>query len=303
MGRVCFVFLDGVGLGPDDGTNPLAVAPMPNIRDLIGGGLVIGREVQEPGLLFRPLDACLGVEGLPQSGTGQTALFTGINAAAAEGMHIAAYPTAVLRTIIETHSILKQAKEMGLKATFANAYSDRYWELVGERKLRHSATTLTSMAAGLRFRNLDDLKRGEALYWDIVHLSLRERLGAEWPLITPEEAGRNLAHLATAHDLVLYESFLPDLVGHRRITLTMTYLLDLIDRFLGSLLRNLASDTSLVICSDHGNIENPGTKGHTYNPVPLLVTGAAARYFVDAQAITDVTPAIIRFLADENATH
>jgi 2,3-bisphosphoglycerate-independent phosphoglycerate mutase len=303
MRQVCFVFLDGVGLGPNDGTNPLAVAPIPTIRDLIGGGLVAGRAVQEPGLLFRPLDACLGVEGLPQSGTGQTALFTGVNAAAAEGMHIAAYPTTVLRTIIEAHSILKQAKEMGLKATFANAYSDRYWELVGERKLRHSATTLTSMAAGLRFRTLDDLKQGEALYWDIVQLSLKERLGAEWLLITPEEAGRNLAHLAAGHDLVLYESFLPDLVGHRRIILTITYLLDVIDRFLGSLLQNLDGDTSLVICSDHGNIENPATKGHTYNPVPLIVTGAAARYFVNAQAITDVTPAIIRFLADENATH
>ncbi|MCC7354595.1 MAG: metalloenzyme [Anaerolineae bacterium] len=298
MGRVCFVFLDGVGLGPNDGTNPLAVAPMPHVRDLLGGGLVTGREVRQANLLFRPLDACLGVEGLPQSGTGQTALFTGVNAAAVAGMHIAAYPTADLRAIIEKDSLLKRAKEMGKEATFANAYSDRYWELVAERKLRHSATTLINMAAALRFRTLADLKRGEALYWDIVHLALRERVGPEWPLLAPEEAGRRLGNLAAAHDLVLYESFLPDLVGHRRIPLALTYLLDLIDRFLGSLLQSLDGDVSLVLCSDHGNIEDPGTKGHTYNPVPLLVVGTAAHHFGAANAITDVTPAILNALAD-----
>jgi 2,3-bisphosphoglycerate-independent phosphoglycerate mutase len=301
MGRVCFVFLDGVGLGPNDSTNPLAVAPMPHVRDLLGGGLVAGQEVQQAGILFRPLDACLGVEGLPQSGTGQTALFTGVNAAAVEGMHIAAYPTAALRALIEKHSLLKQAKEMGKRATFANAYSDRYWELVAERRLHHSATTLTSMAAALRFRTLADLQRGEALYWDIVHLALRERLGAEWPLLAPEEAGRRLAHLAAEHDLVLYESFLPDLVGHRRISLSYTYLLDVIDRFLGSLLQNLDGDVSLVLCSDHGNLEDPETKGHTYNPVPLLVVGSAAPYFGAASAITDVTPAILGVLAGEGS--
>lgn len=300
MGRVCFVFLDGVGLGPNDSTNPLAVAPMPHVRDWLGGGLVAGREVQQADLLFRPLDACLGVGGLPQSGTGQTALFTGVNAAAVEGMHIAAYPTAALRALIEKHSLLKRVKEMGKRATFANAYSDRYWELVAERRLRHSATTLMSMAAALRFRTLADLRQGKALYWDIVHFALRERLGSEWPLLAPEEAGRRLARLAALHDLVLYESFLPDLVGHRRISLSYTYLLDMIDRFLGSLSQNLDGDVSLVLCSDHGNLEDPETKGHTYNPVPLLVIGAAVPYFGAAKAITDVTPAILNALADGN---
>ncbi len=298
MGRVCFVFLDGVGLGPDDGTNPLALAPMPHVRDLLGGGLVAGREVRTRALLFRPLDACLGVEGLPQSANGQTALFTGINAPAAVGMHVSAYPTAALRALIMAHSLLKRAREMGRRATFANAYSDRYWELVEQRKLRHSATTLTNMAASLPFRTLADLERGDAVYWDIVHLSIRERLGLDWPLLPPEEAGRRLAGLANAHDLVLYESFLPDLVGHRRIPLPCSYLLDLVDRFLGSVVTHLAGDVSLVVCSDHGNIEDPRTRGHTYNPVPLLVVGPAAMSFTEAAAITDVTPAILNVLAD-----
>lgn len=298
MGRVCFVFLDGVGLGPNDDTNPLALEPMPHVRSILGGGVVAGREVQEEGLLFRPLDACLGVEGLPQSATGQTALFTGVNAPAAVGMHIAAYPTAALRDLIMSHSLLKRAREMGRRVTFANAYSDRYWELASQRKLRHSATTLTNMAASLPFRTLADLERGEAVYWDIVHLSVRERLGLDWPLLPPEEAGRRLAGLANVHDLVLYESFLPDLVGHRRIPLSHSHLLDLLDRFLGSIVSHLATDVSLVVCSDHGNIEDPQTKGHTYNPVPLMVVGPAAVSFSGARAITDVTPAILRVLAD-----
>jgi hypothetical protein len=246
---------------------------------------------------MKGVDACLGVEGLPQSATGQTALFTGVNAPAVEGMHISAWPTAKLRDIIAQHSLLKRAAEAGFRVTFANAYSGRYWQLVERRKLRHSASTLTNMAAGLPFRNLDDLRRGEAVYWDITHLAAREYNRFDLPLIAPEKAGARLARLAQTHDLVMYETFLPDLVGHRRAQLDPVLFLDqMLDPFLAGLLEAVAPEITIVVCSDHGNLENTQSKTHTRNPVPLLATGPGASAFRTATAITDVADGILAAL-------
>ncbi len=297
MARICFVFLDGVGLGPTTTANPLASAPMPTIQSLLGCPLVDGFAITTPHLLFRPIDARLGVDGLPQSATGQTSLFTGVNAAQVVGRHLAAFPTAALREIIARYSILKRVTENGGRATFANAYSPQYWELVRQRRLRHSATTWTNMAAGLRFRDLTDLMRGQAVYWDITHSIMHQRGIAEVPLIEPEEAGRRLAGLTTEHDLVLYESFLPDLVGHRRLDMAPETVMALIDRFLGGLLASLPGDATLLLSSDHGNIEDMSTKAHTYNPVPLLVVGPDAAAFEEVQTIADVTPTVLRLLS------
>jgi hypothetical protein len=296
MSRVCFVFLDGIGLGPDAQTNPLAHAPMPTMQQLIGRHLVAGPAIYRHHLCFRPIDACLGVAGLPQSATGQTTLFTGVNAAQVAGRHLAAFPTTQLREIIARCSVLKQVTIRGRSATFANAYSPRYWELVKERKLRHSATTWANMAADLRFRDLADLARGEAVYWDITHTVMPQREDARIQPIEPEEAGRHLANLSSHHDLVLYESFLPDLVGHRRLDMTAEATLTLIDRFLAGVLEYLPPDATLVLTSDHGNIEDAATQTHTFNPVPLLAVGPGAGAFEEAQDLTAVTPAILALL-------
>ncbi len=297
MAPVIFVFLDGVGLGVADESNPLWAARMPTLRNLLGGPLADGLAVDRPGLLLKGVDACLGVEGLPQSATGQTALFTGVNAPAAVGMHISAWPTAKLRDIIARHSLLKRAVEAGFRATFANAYSERYWQLVEMRKLRHSASTLTNMAARLPFRTLDDLRRGDAVYWDITHLAAREYNRFDVPLIAPQEAGERLARLSHTHDLVMYETFLPDLVGHRRAPIAPIDLLDdMLDPFFAGLFRAVAPETSVVVCSDHGNLENTHSKAHTRNPVPLLVVGPGADAFRSAAAITDVADGILATL-------
>ena len=54
-----------------------------------------------------PVDACLGVEGLPQSGTGQTSIFTGINAPKFIGKHFGPYPYSTLLPEIEEKNIFK----------------------------------------------------------------------------------------------------------------------------------------------------------------------------------------------------
>jgi 2,3-bisphosphoglycerate-independent phosphoglycerate mutase len=303
MAPVVFVFLDGVGLGPSDESNPLWKAQMPTLRGLLGGPLVDGLAVDRPGLLLKGVDACLGVAGLPQSATGQTALFTGVNAPAVVGMHISAWPTTELRDIIAQHSLLKRAVEAGCRTTLANAYSGRYWQLVKPRRPRHSASTLTNMAAGLPFRTLDDLRQGNAVYWDLTHRAARDHSKFDVPLIAPQKAGARLAHLSQTHDLVMYETFLPDLVGHRRAMLDpVTFLDEMIDPFFAGLLEAIAPEVTLVVCSDHGNLENTRSKSHTRNPVPLLVVGPGAGAFRSAVAITGVVPGILATLLEGQGT-
>ncbi len=157
---VIWVFLDGVGLGVDDpAVNPWAGVQGPTLI------AVEGREPSWPGALFRPLDARLGVEGLPQSATGTTALFTGVNAPFELGRHLSGFPNEALQRIILEHSVHKQALGRDIRTTFANAYNDAYFE----RPLnRQSVTTHAVRAAGLPFRMLDAYRDGRAVFHDLT---------------------------------------------------------------------------------------------------------------------------------------
>src|SRR4051812_34574358 len=145
-----FIFLDGVGLAPAGLDNPLASAYTPALRVLLGGPLTIeqargwGRDsgshppsvtppcaafVPHPlQVLFKAIDATLGVDGLPQSGTGQTALLAGVNAAALHGRHQPHVPPVALRPLLAERSILRRAIERGGRATFANPFGPGYWQ-------------------------------------------------------------------------------------------------------------------------------------------------------------------------------
>jgi 2,3-bisphosphoglycerate-independent phosphoglycerate mutase len=295
---VLFLFLDGLGLAPAGADNPLSRVPMPHLAGLLGGPLVletVAAHLPDDGLVLRAVDACLGVPGLPQSATGQTSLFTGVNAAALLGEHVTAHPTARLREVIAEHSLLKRAADAGKRVFFANAHSERFWEMVREGKRRLAASTLTAMAAGLEIPTLEDLARGRAVLWDITHEIASTHLGYPVPLLAAAEAGTRLARLATEFDLSLFESFLPDLAGHRRIE--PAWVLALLDDFLGGVLAHLSPQTTLVLCSDHGNLEEATTKMHTANPVPLLAVGPGAGHFRQARAITDAAPAILALLS------
>jgi len=262
-----------------------------------GTGLQVGQPPHKE-ITFRALDACLGVPGLPQSATGQTALFTGVNAPVLVGGHITAHPTAALKEVIAEHSLLKRAAQAGARVIFANAHSEQFWHRIEERSLRLGASTLTAMAAGAPIPSLSDLLAGRAVLWDITHEIASSHLSYDLPLVPAEEAGHRLARLATDYDLVLFETFLPDLAGHRRME--PEFVLTRLDAFLGGVLTHRRPDTTLVICSDHGNLEDTSTKAHTTNPVPLLAVGPAAGHFHSAAAITDVTPAILSLLMSNN---
>ncbi len=302
VGRVCFVFVDGVGLAPPGPDNPFSRPEnTPFLSELLGGPMVAGKVVDTGAVLLKPLDACLGVEGLPQSATGQTALFTGVNAPKLLGHHLPARPNARLREVISRSSVLKLAKEAGFRVLFANAFGRDYWERIAGSRLGHSASTLSTLAAGIPLLSMDDLEAGKAVYWDITHEFAGPLLGRKLPPpITPGEAGKNLAALMGEYDLVLFETFLTDLAGHKRLeSVPVSRILRILDSFLESVVRNMPEGATLVLSSDHGNLEDLSRKTHTRNPVPLLVVGEGVPCFRDATDITHVAPAILRVLKGE----
>lgn len=301
MGPVVLVFLDGVGVGEPESSNPLFLPGLPRLSARLGRPLVRGCAGENGDLLCRELDATLGVPGLPQSATGQTALFTGLNAPALIGGHRTGYPSPELVRMLEDHSLFRRARAAGFRPTFANAYSELYWQLVARRRLRPSVTTWMNQLANLPFRTFQDLQEGRALLWDITNAFAPEwarrhgRPFPDLPPVAPEEAAMRLLGLLEEADLVLFESFLTDLVGHRH--LPPEPVLETLDRFLDALLGHRPPEATVMVTSDHGNMEDLRTRLHTMNPVPLLVAGPGVEAFRNATSLLDLTPGVLRVLS------
>lgn len=293
--RVLLLFIDGIGLGPAD----------PAVNPLIAGGreiLKISAEQQQLpfGGLCVATDACLGVAGLPQSATGQTTLFTGINAAKAIGRHLQGFPNRQLRQIIGESSLFKKVIGAELNATFANAYTHRFFE---KRPRWTSVTTTMCETANVRFRTMKDLESGSSLFMDYSNRFLIDR-GIEIPSRSPEEAAEILVRLASRYDLCVYEYFLTDLIGHRGTFAQAKALVAELDRFISAVLDNAnLEQLSVILTSDHGNLEDMRTKLHTTNPVPTMIWGPLREHFSEGAnglSLTDLTPRITRFLTQHN---
>ncbi len=296
--RVLLVFLDGVGLAAAGPHNPFSELDTPILRGLLGGPLTSESRHRREGVLLRALDARLGVEGLPQSATGQAALFTGVNAARWIGRHVTGLPGPRLRALVEEKNLFRQAGEHGLIATFANAYTPDYLEALRAGDRRPSVTTCALRSSGLQPRLPQDLERGEAVSWDIERDRFRQRVQDPLAPVEAELAGRQLGDLARRHDLTVFESFLTDLAGHRRLGVTAAEAVRRVDALLGGLLAARGPETTVLVTSDHGNLEDGSHRRHTLNPVPLLVIGPLAERFAAARSILDVTPAILGALAE-----
>lgn len=297
MARILFLFVDGIGMAPASPTNPLSTVDMPAIHRLLGGPLTTEQVGHRDGLMLLSIDASLGVAGLPQSGTGQTALFTGENGAVLLGHHVPAFPGPTLRRLIAEHSIFKRAVEGGLQAVFANPLPEDYVAAVEKGERRGSVTTWAAIAGGATVRrSLDDLRRGEAVAWDVVRDHFASRVGVALPPVTPEEAGRHLAALAARYDLTVWETFLTDLAAHGRWGLRVDDALARLDGLLGGLLAVAPPELTILLTSDHGNLEDATRRTHTANPVPLLAVGPLAPRFADLASILGLTPRILDLL-------
>ena len=291
---VTFVFLDGVGLGPGGPENPFAMLDLPHVERLVGGQrwTDAAAPFTRPGHVFRPIDATLGVEGLPQSGTGQASLFTGINCAERAGRHFGPFPHSTSKPVIARENLFVRLREIGRAGAFVNAYPERFFRFAEERN-RWTVTTLCCVEAGVPLRREADVRAGEALTADLTGAAWPLHLGLDIPVITEADAGRRLARLSRAADLTLFEYYLTDKAGHSRDPDRAAAVLQSLDAFFGGLLGALGPDDLLVVTSDHGNLEDLSTKSHTRHPVPLVALGRGAEALADVGSLTDVTPALV----------
>lgn len=298
MTRVMVVFLDGVGLGDNDPqVNPLAAARLPVLTALLGGRrLVAGSgRIDAAGATMVPTDAGLGVPGRPQSATGQTALLTGRNAPLMIGGHFGPRPNADLRAMLEGPTLFTRVLAEGRSVAFANAYPQGYFDAVARGKRLHGAFPHAAQAAGLRLRTAEDLLARQALSVDLTNAGWRSMGYPDMPLWTPAEAGRVLALLSASNDLVFFDNWATDVVGHGGGLDASIVILQDIDAFLGGLLAAVDLEQTLVaIVSDHGNIEDIRARGHTENLTPTVLIGAGQARAADAISdLTDVMGALL----------
>jgi len=291
---VLLFFIDGLGIGSRGPQNPLDgledAEPLAIFRD------EIPRAFQE-GIVV-PTDSSLGVEGRPQSASGQTTILTGVNVPARLGYHKQGFPNSAMLEILREQSIFLQLTRAGVSPiTFANTYTERFFD---ERPRWVSATTAAVEAAGVPFRTVTDLKAGRAVYQDFTNAMLIERNEDVTPR-TAEEAAVVLASITAQNRFTLYEYFITDKVGHLQDgTRAKTVLLDL-----AKLVRELLNlidlnRTSVILTSDHGNIEDLSTRNHTLNQVPTIVWGAdKERIAKRINSLADITPAIVETLTDK----
>jgi 2,3-bisphosphoglycerate-independent phosphoglycerate mutase len=295
---VLLFFIDGLGIGKRGPFNPFDnlnnADPLAIFQDEPPAVLLDGIVV--------PTDANLGIEGRPQSASGQTTILTGINAPQLLGYHKQGFPNQALLEIIREHSIFKQLQAAGISPiSFANAYTERFFV---ERPRWISATTAAVEAAGLRFRTVADLLRGEAVFMDFTNKILIER-GEQVSERTPATAAQILADISTKHRFTLYEYFITDKVGHAQDMVQAKVILQQLATFIRELLGLLDLDRiTVILTSDHGNIEDLSVRNHTLHQVPTIIWGAKRHEVATRiQSLADITPTIVALLTNTIKAH
>lgn len=306
--RLLFLFLDGVGLGADDpAINPLALASLPVLCSLLEGGRLTASHVPFEGAQASlvALDTRLGVEGLPQSATGQATLLTGKNVPAALGYHYGPKPDPAIAAFLRNDNLFHLLRQNHYTTGFLNAYPPRYFETIQSGRRLYSAIPLAASSAGLSLRTREDLLAGRALSADFTAQGWRDPLGLnDTPVLSPFSAGELLADLAQSYDFSFFEYWLSDYAGHHQDFKAALNLLATLDQVLAGLLSHWNRQEGLILLtSDHGNLEDLSTRHHTYHPVPALCIGAPAlrKALLESlpaprlHSLADVTPAILRF--------
>jgi phosphopentomutase len=151
-------------------------------------------------------------------------------------------------------------------------------------------------SAGVKLNSTDDVLNESALTAEIVQNAWREKLNIDIPKITPTDAANRLLNVVPDYDLVLYEYYLTDKAGHKQNQEDAERVLKPLDEFLQQIIKKKRSSDTLVITSDHGNLEDLSTKTHTRNKVPLFVLGKKSESFRNVKSLTDVKDSIISFI-------
>ena len=284
--KMIFIFIDGLGLGEKDASkNPVYAAETPNLDYIFSKYDVIAT------------DASLGVPGLPQSATGQTAIVTGVNAPMLLGRHLNAQPSGTLKEVINGDNIFKRLIKAGYKVTNANVYRQEYLDKMNdpaEKRYKPSVSSVMTMSAGLPFRMVEDYRTGKGIYHDITGRIIVES-GYDAEIITPEEAASRLYSISREHDFTFFEHFMTDIIGHKMDMGLAIEEIELLDTFIGGVLKLADPEKDVIfITSDHGNIEDVSMKTHTMNKVPTIVIGGNFKNRTAViRSLLDIMPAVL----------
>lgn len=278
--KILYLFIDGVGLAAPSADNPLNKEVCPTLFRLIERH-------------SKPIDANLGVEGIPQSATGQATMFTGVNAPQAMGRHCEGFPPAELREIIKENNLFLELKKRGKTVKFADAYLAESVDEVAARRFK-SVTTVMALTTPEVVSTIGDLMNNEAVLQDLTRETIQDKY-PDVPIVTPQRAAEHLFAVARERDFTLFEFFQTDVAGHSMDYTRACAVLRTYDRFLASLVRYVeAAGITLVMTADHGNIEAIGERGHTRNPVPFITFGPKEKFLRErVESLKDVTPAIL----------
>lgn len=290
------IFIDGVGIGKEDYSfNPFFKYGFKTFEKFFDGIPSLNNSILKADSRFLfPVDACLSVDGLPQSGTGQTSIFCGVNAAKLIGHHFGPYPYSTLVPILKEKNIFKYFLDRNQKVTFVNAYPKVFFDYIKSGKKKLSATSLMCQLNSMRLNKPTDVKRGRALTAEITNERWNKKLGYDLPIISPETAARRLLRIASNNSFSLYEYFLTDHIGHGRYEDEFNQIFSSLDRFLYEIFFRINyEEISLIICSDHGNLEDTSTKTHTLNPALMITAGKNAdKVFNQVDDLTKIKDAV-----------
>jgi hypothetical protein len=257
------------------------------------------------------MDACVGVDGFPQSATGQAALMTGTNVPASIGYHEGPKPTPLIIDLLKNKSLLTQLIVSGKTAGLVNAFPPRYFQAIDAGYRIPGVIALSMFQAGIQLKTEIDLRNGNAISADFTAQGWRSHLGyIDTPVLTLDQAGERLCSLAGDTDLTVFEYWLTDIAGHHQEMDDAVHLLEIFDQVLGNLIEAWDHENGLILMtSDHGNMEDLSTRRHTRNDVPLLLIGATElrQAFISklfqsrgprqSLDLTDIAPAILDTLS------
>ncbi len=298
MNSTLIIFLDGVGIGEaNPKINPFFKREFKFLKNIFGETPHLKNQFlrKDDKYLF-PTDANLGVDGIPQSGTGQTSIFCGINAPKILGRHFGPFPPPSLDKIISETNIFHDFLLKDKKVAFANAYPKIFFDYLRSGKKRISFTTLSCNLAGVKLKKSTDLRKGKALSAEIDNFRWVKKLNYNLPIIKPQTAAKRLFKIASENHFTLFEYFLTDHLGHLRLKDEFEAIVNTLDDFLFFVLKQLPSNISLIICSDHGNFEDLSTKQHTRNPALTITAGVNSKYFSETVSkISEIKKNILKF--------
>ena len=305
--NILFIFMDGIGLGENNqGINPFANAKMPNLNALLDGRSLFKESAPFHGerASLVAIDPNVGVDGLPQSATGQAMLLTGVNISAELGYHYGPKPNPEVAAYLHDGTLFSRFTKAGRKSALLNAYPPRYFDGIDSGKRLYSSIPLAVTNAGLNLFKHEDYFAGRALSADFTGEGWRTMLGfPDAPVLDAPQAGRKLVALAKEYDFALFEYWASDYAGHHQEMDKAVELMETFDGVLGGLAEEMKDELLVVVTSDHGNMEDLSTRRHTDANVPALVIGeknARDEFTREMKMITDIAPAIWKTVTEYN---